>query len=391
MSSNRVGGFDSTDPSKKLSSQDIKDSRKLAPVEKVRAVDEAENERTRKKFQSFFQDQDDDENAPKPPSPFDVSLQENSPSENEDSTPQNYPQNIHRQTSQSNTTQNPLPHNKSFWSKQNTSTKHEAKTPEIKKREAIEKELLAKDFVKKEPTLKKTTTSSKSEKVIKNTSSIQNQALPSPFELEKKMIQNESSKLSEKEKKEKMEMESLQSMQTVHGIQKEKSKPKSDSDDKKGPKTIDLESVNSMGLPPHIADLVQSTCFGTVSNLNPQVQELFLQIVGNIYIMNSKGISITEFALNSPNFVNSRFYGATIAIEKYSTAPDSLNIRLSGSDTAVKAFEENLSSLYAAFQNGNFSFRIGRLYSEYTYEKPIFHRKEQKKGSDGFSDPRENK
>lgn len=89
------------------------------------------------------------------------------------------------------------------------------------------------------------------------------------------------------------------------------------------------------------------------------------------------GISKTEITLNSPAFARSKFFGAKIELTRYSTAPDSFNIRLTGSQEAVTAFRQNIPQLTAALQKGNFDFRVGRLEAHYSAEKPVFHRKEK--------------
>ncbi|MDE3048211.1 MAG: hypothetical protein KGI83_07710, partial [Verrucomicrobiota bacterium] len=84
--------------------------------------------------------------------------------------------------------------------------------------------------------------------------------------------------------------------------------------------------------------------------------------------------------LNNPAYANSKFYGATITIEKYATAPDSFNIRLTGSNEAVVLFRENLPSLITAFENRKLNFTIGRIDVEYSMDRPVFRRKERGEG-----------
>ncbi len=116
--------------------------------------------------------------------------------------------------------------------------------------------------------------------------------------------------------------------------------------------------------------------------LSPEVLPLFYQMVGSILIMTNQptGVSRTEVVLNSPGFARSKFYGAKIEIVKYASAPDSVNIRLSGSDEAVTAFRQNIPSLMAAFQQGNFQFRVGRMEAEYVTDRPVFRRKDERRG-----------
>ena len=98
-------------------------------------------------------------------------------------------------------------------------------------------------------------------------------------------------------------------------------------------------------------------------------------MIGTITAMVSpRGDSRTDFVLNAPSFANSKFYGATISIERFATAPYQLNIRLTGSNAAVTQFNQNIPNLLAAFQNKNFAFTINRI--EAVYEKPLFRRKD---------------
>lgn len=152
-------------------------------------------------------------------------------------------------------------------------------------------------------------------------------------------------------------------------------------EDKRKTKTIAIEEPSLTTLPNHIIPIAQAATVVATPYISPQTIPLFYQMVGTIYVMNTTpGVSKTEILLNSPSFANSKFFGATISIEKYATAPDSLNIRLTGTNEAVHTFNQNIPNLYAAFQNGNFNFRIGRITAEYSAEKPIFRRKEAGEG-----------
>lgn len=147
------------------------------------------------------------------------------------------------------------------------------------------------------------------------------------------------------------------------------------------------ETIESPGFPPVPAQFIppaQEAAFQATPYLNPQIVPLFFQMVGAIYMIASpgSGISKTEIQLTAPSFSKSKFFGSTITIEKYATAPDSLNIRLTGNNEAVTVFNQNIESLYAAFQQGNFNFRIGRIDVSYSREKPLFKRRDASKGKD---------
>jgi hypothetical protein len=135
-------------------------------------------------------------------------------------------------------------------------------------------------------------------------------------------------------------------------------------------------------LPPEIQPLAEAAAQQASPYLGQEAMSLFYQMVGNIIIQTTPpGISQTEFVLNNPAFASSKFFGSTITIEKYSTAPDSLNIRLTGSNEAVQAFNQNIAELAEAFRRGNFSFTIGRIDAVYSAERPLFRRKGKRKES----------
>jgi hypothetical protein len=148
-------------------------------------------------------------------------------------------------------------------------------------------------------------------------------------------------------------------------------------------KIVEIESPSLPALPKDIQPLALNATTEAAPYLTPQTVSLFFQMVGTIFVMTNAtpGINRTEIVLNNPSFANSKFFGATITIEKYATAPDSFNIRLSGTNEAVVTFKENIPSLLTAFENGPFKFRIGRIDVEYRVaEKPIFRRKEREEG-----------
>lgn len=146
------------------------------------------------------------------------------------------------------------------------------------------------------------------------------------------------------------------------------------------------KSIDSSTLPPLPAS-IQTQSFAALQQAAPylshETHALFYQLVGTMLIaQNQSGIVRTEIVLNNPSFAHSRFFGSTITIEKYQTAPDSFNIRLSGSPEAVAAYKEGIPDLMNAFQNGNFSFRVNRLEAEYASDRPVFRRREKRKESD---------
>jgi hypothetical protein len=140
---------------------------------------------------------------------------------------------------------------------------------------------------------------------------------------------------------------------------------------------LDIATPSLPPLPASIQPIAAAAASQATSYLSPETIPLYFQMVGSIYVMiTPPGISRTEIVLNNPAYSNSKFFGARITIEKYATAPDSFNIRLSGSDAAVTTFKENIPNLMTSFQNGNFTFRVHRLEAEFAVERPVFRRKE---------------
>lgn len=152
----------------------------------------------------------------------------------------------------------------------------------------------------------------------------------------------------------------------------------------KGP-ILEIAPPMLPALPAAVQPMAVAAAQQATPYLSPETIPLYFQMVGTIMVMTTPpGVSRTEILLNNPIYSNSRFFGARITIEKYATAPNSFNIRLSGSDTAVVAFKENIPSLMTAFQNGNFNFRINRLEAEFSIDRPVFRRKERGEGGSEF-------
>jgi hypothetical protein len=113
------------------------------------------------------------------------------------------------------------------------------------------------------------------------------------------------------------------------------------------------------------------------ANLPAQVMELFDRMAGVMTVMTLSGMTETTITLNAPQFASSVFFGAQIIIQEFSTAPKAFNIQLNGNPQAVALFQGNADDLMAAFQAGNYNFRVNRLETGYLSERPLFKRKEK--------------
>jgi hypothetical protein len=116
------------------------------------------------------------------------------------------------------------------------------------------------------------------------------------------------------------------------------------------------------------------------STMNPQMLDIFERMAGVMTVLTTTGVSETTVTLNSPQFASSVFYGTQIIIKEYSTAPKAFNIQIHGTPQAVAAFQGNTNDLMAAFQHGNYNFRVNRLETGYLEDRPLFHRKESASG-----------
>lgn len=126
----------------------------------------------------------------------------------------------------------------------------------------------------------------------------------------------------------------------------------------------------------------------SASYLSPQVHELFQTMIGLVMVkqVTSEGGPATEMevALNNPEYANSKFYGLTIKITEYKSAPGAYNIELVGSSDQTKILEEQKRKLISALNDNRYSlpFTVNRL--DVSLKKDdkefLFKRKESVKG-----------
>lgn len=116
------------------------------------------------------------------------------------------------------------------------------------------------------------------------------------------------------------------------------------------------------------------------AHLNPQIQEMFDRMVGVMTVMTQSGMTETTFTLNSPQFASSVFFGTQIIIQEFSTAPQAFNIQINGTPQAVGLIQNSADDLMAAFQAGNYGFRVNRFETGYLGGRPLIKRKEKAEG-----------
>lgn len=427
MNANRVGGPASPEPGKGQNNDSKLQSgrRPVEKVEKIKKVGEVDPDQSRaKRFRQALDDAEEQfQNAKKSkgaPSPFETSfhqeernppvLRSSSSSERSQenraipSPDRSSPPDVRRRETSRESEPNPLPKSKKFWKDSDeppngppSSRKYEEGTgadKDKKKGESVEGLFLSKDL---SPFGAKAQGKGEKEEEEEDGLFISDDDMEEPLEAEKRAKgapKMEFPPLDEKPKtKEGKKNKQDPFSADIAPIHQDKDKKEEkDRDPEKAP--LQIQSPSNSQLSPQAASFAQAAANTAMPYLNPQVLPLFYQMVGTIYMMAStSGISQTEIVLNSPSFRNSIFFGSTIVIEKYATAPDSLNIRLSGSNQAVNLFNQNIPNLMAAFQNGNFGFKVNRIDAAYATDKPVFRRKEKgdSKGDQSMdmdSDPR---
>jgi hypothetical protein len=148
----------------------------------------------------------------------------------------------------------------------------------------------------------------------------------------------------------------------------------------------DVDGLATTGIPGEILGATTPSAaepLPSYAHLHPQVMEIFDRMVGVMTVMSMSGMTETVITLNSPQFASSVFFGSQIIIQEFSTAPQAFNIQLNGTPQAVELFQGNADDLMAAFQAGNYNFRINRLETGYLTERPLFKRKEKAGEKDG--------
>lgn len=357
---------DSFDPTRKPPELNPQQPRKVEAVEKISETDPDQQAR-KQKFRQLMGDEDSPPSSSLNPSPFDPSFHRKS----DDSY--NYAP-IEKQ----------LPSSSSFLSGPGDlhSPDHPLHVEEEKKKEKDKKE--GKKFEREYPLFTKIEPQdAKKDKKTKTDQKTKSQKSEVPLSIMGSVEEKSSAKhlLKDQKKKEIKEASSPVAYSSKEG--KGKTSPWQDKE-KKETSSTEEESSSPSILPHEAVHFAEQATLQASNYLSPETEVLYATMVGNIYCYEktNSGIATTEISLTSPIFANSRFFGATITLEKYDTDPSSFNIRLTGSNEAVRLFNQNIKTLYAAFQNGNFRFRIGRLEAEYSVEKPLFHRKESSKGKD---------
>lgn len=112
--------------------------------------------------------------------------------------------------------------------------------------------------------------------------------------------------------------------------------------------------------------------------LPSQVLELYERMVGVMTIMVDSGIKETTIHLTADQFASSPFYGSQIIIKEYATAPKEFNIQFNTTAQAAPIFQHHITDLMAAFQQGNYNFKVRQV--EVNIREELVKRKESAGG-----------
>jgi len=114
--------------------------------------------------------------------------------------------------------------------------------------------------------------------------------------------------------------------------------------------------------------------------LPPDIELLFEKIACTMMVMSSSKEMETTLLLDNPTSI---FYGTTITIREFSTAPKIFNVEILSSLAGIHAIDSSKNDLLSAFQNGNFNFSVHRLETFiHREDRPVLHRKESSDGHD---------
>lgn len=105
------------------------------------------------------------------------------------------------------------------------------------------------------------------------------------------------------------------------------------------------------------------------AQLPPHVMALFERMVGVMTVIQETGVTETTINLNNPEQAKSPFFGSQIVIREFSSAPKQFNIEMLGTPQSTPIFTGHVNELVAAFQAGNYNFKVNRIDIGYLPEK----------------------
>jgi hypothetical protein len=162
----------------------------------------------------------------------------------------------------------------------------------------------------------------------------------------------------------------------IPAFSEEKALPKAEKKEAPTSREITLPPQPAMPMPlflPSASEVPSPSIF-----LRAEILALFERMAVTLTAADIQGIHETMIHLNTPEFAGSIFAGARIIIREYATAPKIFNIEFQGNAANMALFQASTSDMLAAFQHGQYNFKINRIDAGLLAEdRPLFHRKEK--------------
>ncbi len=108
-----------------------------------------------------------------------------------------------------------------------------------------------------------------------------------------------------------------------------------------------------------------------------QIAALFERMASAMLVMCSSQEMETTLYLDNLQFASSIFFGSSITIREFSTAPKAFNVEIAGSAAAMALLEASKPELIKSFQASRFNFSVHRIDTQIRADRPVLHRKEE--------------
>ena len=133
---------------------------------------------------------------------------------------------------------------------------------------------------------------------------------------------------------------------------------------------------------------------GSSSSIQPivHVEALFEKMASSMIIMDLCQETQTTLVLDHPHLSGSVFFGTTITIKEFSTAPKAFNVEILSNPTAIATILQQQDHLLSLFAKGNFPFTIHRFDSgiqQETMETPLINRYTEREKEEGQKEKQE--
>ncbi len=98
-----------------------------------------------------------------------------------------------------------------------------------------------------------------------------------------------------------------------------------------------------------------------ISSIPDECLKIFDKLCSEMLVMDAESCITTTFVLETESFARSPFYGATVTIEEYSTAPKVFNVSITAQESAITLIETQMTGFFELLETRNFSFAIHKI------------------------------